>query len=202
MFLLKMHALLGQQVHGPKHWSFRPSAPRKPNSIWGMIIPSQTVAAYIFLKVLCICLLHIQDRATIYQSTELGSLNHLPWQLLGKESSGNDEDWQNLNSGGNQQGFDGRKERRDVPLSIILQTLNSKDWSFTPTSGTSSLCYLHQFSSIQFNKQLTNEWMNSSNPIVHTGYQRYLKHSTFPQKEEGVKNKCMHACSVDSLWSH
>ena len=89
-----------------------------------------------------------------------------------------------------------------MPLSVILQTLNSRDLSFTLTSGTGSLCNLQQFSSILFNKQWANEWMNSSNPIVHTGYQRYLMHSPYPQKEEGVKNKCMCACSVDSLWSH
>ena len=89
-----------------------------------------------------------------------------------------------------------------MPLSIILQTPNSRDLSFPPTSGTSSLCNLQQFSSIQFTKQCTNEWMNSSNPIVHTGYQRYLMHGTYPQKEEGVKNKRVRACSVDPLWSH
>ena len=86
-----------------------------------------------------------------------------------------------------------------MPLSVILQTLNSRDLSFTLTSGTGSLCNLQQFSSILFNKQWANEWMNSSNPIVHTGYQRYLMDSPYPQKEEGVKNKCMCACSVDSV---
>lgn len=87
----------------------------------------------------------------VYKSTALGSLNRLPWQWLGKESTGNYEDWQNLNPGEKlirirvEEG-----ERTDVSVSVILETLKSRDLVFTPTSPLIT-CVI--FSSVQFNKQ-------------------------------------------------
>lgn len=68
----------------PKHWTVRPSAPRKPNSICGKVIQGQLVTAHIFPKSSLLLPTPDPGQDHSWQTNIPGSLKPLTAAMVGK----------------------------------------------------------------------------------------------------------------------